>query len=220
MKTVAEWEAETGRHPLIALSCTKDVQDSILADPELRKVVDIIDIRYWHYNTNGLWAPEGGRNLAPRQWMRKVKVGKTGFEEAYRSVVEYRNRYPEKAVTFFSQQYPTYGWAILLAGGSLPNIPISTASSQSLQQTLLKDACQMKVVDAEGCLAMGDTRKGYLVYAQTSEANLPIANGKYNIYSIDMKTGDITLQQKGVRLQHAFRPDKSKGSGLYWLRQM
>ena len=126
LKTVAEWEAETGCHPLIALSCTKDVQDSILADPELRKVVDIIDIRYWHYNTQGLWAPEGGRNMAPRQWMRKFKVGKTGFEEAYKSVMEYRTRYPEKAVTFFSQQYPTYGWAILLAGGSLPNIPLTS----------------------------------------------------------------------------------------------
>ena len=43
------------RHPMIALSCTKDAQDPILADPVLNKIVDIIDIRYWHYNTKGLW---------------------------------------------------------------------------------------------------------------------------------------------------------------------
>jgi len=122
LQTVADWEAETGRHPLIALSCTKDVQDSILADPQLSKVVDIIDIRYWHYNTQGLWAPEGGKNMAPRQWMRKMKVGKTGPDEAYRAVREYRDRYPDKAVTFFSQQFPSYGSAILKAGGSLPNV--------------------------------------------------------------------------------------------------
>ena len=143
LKTVAEWEAETGCHPLIALSCTKDVQDSILADPELRKVVDIIDIRYWHYNTQGLWAPEGGRNMAPRQWMRKFKVGKTGFEEAYKSVMEYRTRYPEKAVTFFSQQYPTYGWAILLAGGSLPNIPLTSHLLPLNSQLSTLNSCRM-----------------------------------------------------------------------------
>lgn len=195
LETIAEWEEETGQHPLIALSCTKDVQDSILADPKLRKVVDIIDIRYWHYNTKELWAPEGGRNLAPRQWMRKVKVGKTGFEEAYRSVAEYRNRYPEKAVNFFSQQYPTYGWAILLAGGSLPNIPLN-AQRSTLSAQLLKDICQMKPLEDSKCIALGAPQKGYLVYAQSSETSLSIASGKYNIYTIDIQTGDISLLQE------------------------
>ena len=191
LETIAEWEEETGQHPLIALSCTKDVQDSILADPKLRKVVDIIDIRYWHYNTKELWAPEGGRNLAPRQWMRKVKVGKTGFEEAYRSVA-------------------------LLAGGSLPNIPLN-AQRSTLNAQLLKDICQMKPLEDSKCIALGAPQKGYLVYAQSSETSLSIASGKYNIYTIDMQTGDISLLQKGARLQDIFRPNDSKGNKLYWL---
>ena len=217
LETVAEWEAETGHHPLIALSCTKDVQDSILADPQLRKVVDIIDIRYWHYNTKELWAPEGGRNMAPRQWMRKIKVGKTGFEEAFRSVAECRNRYPEKAVTFFSQQYPTYGWAILMAGGSLPNIPLN-AQRSTLNAQLLKDACQMRAVDGEGCIALGDSQTGYLVYAQSQKVSIPVVTGKYHVYTIDLRTGDITLSQKGVRLSDTFQTVDSKGNNLYWLR--
>ncbi|MBQ9676888.1 MAG: pectate lyase [Prevotella sp.] len=217
LETVAEWEAETGHHPLIALSCTKDVQDSILADPRLRKVVDIIDIRYWHYNTKELWAPEGGRNMAPRQWMRKIKVGKTGFEEAYRSVAECRNRYPEKAVTFFSQQYPTYGWAILMAGGSLPNIPLN-AQRSTLNAQLLKDVCQMKAVDGEGCIALGDGKTGYLVYAQSQKASIPVVTGKYHVYTMDLRTGDITLSQKGVRMSDTFQAVDTKGNNLYWLR--
>ena len=219
LKTVAEWETETGHHPLIALSCTKDVQDSILADPELRKVVDIIDIRYWHYNTNGLWAPEGGKNMAPRQWMRKIKVGKTGFEEAYRAVREYRDRYPEKAVTFFSQQYPTYGWAILMAGGSLPNVPLH-AQLYTLNSTLLKDLCQMKAIDADGCIVLGDSQKGYLVYPQTAQASIPVASGKYQLCGIDTRSGDITVIQKTLRLQDSFRPDSSKKDMIYWLRKL
>ena len=210
LETIAEWEAETGRHPLIALSCTKDVQDSILADPKLRKVVDIIDIRYWHYNTEGLWAPEGGKNMAPRQWMRKMKVGKTGFEEAYRAVREYRDRYPEKAVTFFSQQYPTYGWAILMAGGSLPNVP--------LHPTLSKDICHMKSINADGCIALGDSLKGYLIYS--AKTSIPVASGKYQLYGVDLKTGDITVIQKSIRLQDSFRPDPSRKNIIYWLRRL
>jgi hypothetical protein len=217
LETVAEWEAETGRHPLIALSCTKDVQDSILADSKLRKVVDIIDIRYWHYNTQGLWAPEGGKNMAPRQWMRKMKVGKTGFEEAYRGVREYRDRYPEKAVTFFSQQYPAYGWAILMAGGSLPNVPL-TSHSSPLTAQLLQDLCQMEVMEADGCIALGDSQKGYLIYS--TQTSIPVVRGKYQLCGIDLKTGDIKVIQKSLKLQDSFRPNSSKKDVIYWLRRL
>lgn len=45
---------------------------------------------------DGLYAPEGGKNLAPRQHARKMKVGKVTFDEAYRAVSEYRKKFPEK----------------------------------------------------------------------------------------------------------------------------
>ena len=37
LDTIDDWERETGRKELIALSCTKDVQDAILADREARR---------------------------------------------------------------------------------------------------------------------------------------------------------------------------------------
>ena len=43
---IAEWEAETGKDALVALSATKDVQDAILDDSVRSKIVDIIDIRF------------------------------------------------------------------------------------------------------------------------------------------------------------------------------
>ena len=219
LETIAEWEKETGRHPMIALSCTRDVQDSILANPTLNKVVDIIDIRYWHYNTEGIWAPEGGKNMAPRQWMRKMKVGKTGFPEAYHAVREMRDRYPDKAVTFHAQQYPDYGWAILLAGGSLPNIPIrSQEKSSKLQQVFLKDVCQMSPIEGTDCIATGNAETGYLVYPQGDIPTLSVAPGKYQLYTIDMKSGDIRLQQKSVRLQGSFTPKTISSGQILWLR--
>ena len=219
LETIAEWEAETGHHPLIALSCTRDVQDSILANPALNKVVDIIDIRYWHYNTEGLWAPEGGKNMAPRQWMRKMKVGKTGFNEAYRAVREMRDRYPDKAVTFFAQQYPDYGWAILMAGGSLPNIPIREKSADKLQKIFLKDVCRMQPVEGKDCVAVGDAATGYLVYPQGDAPTIAVSNGKYRLYTIDTKSGAVKLLQKSVRLNGSYTATNKSAGRLLWLRK-
>lgn len=120
LDVIAEWEKETGRHPLIALSTTKDVQDAILADPVRSKTVDIIDIRYWHYRADGtLYVPAGGLNLAPRQHARLTAPGRVSFESVYRAVSEYRTKYPEKAVLYYAEGYQQYGQAVLDAGGSL-----------------------------------------------------------------------------------------------------
>ena len=219
LETVAEWEAETGRRPLIALSCTRDVQDSLLADPTLNKVVDIIDIRYWHYNTEGLWAPEGGKNMAPRQWMRKMKVGKTGFKEAYQAVSEMRSRYPDKAVTFYAQQYPDYGWAVLMAGGSLPNIPISERNADKWQRTFLKEVCLMTPIEGQDCIALGDADKGYLICTQGDAPSIAVTSGKYQVFSIDMKRGTITLLQKSVSLQGTFTLQQRQSGQLLWIRK-
>ena len=218
LETIAEWEAETGCHPLIALSCTRDVQDSLLADPVLNKVIDIIDIRYWHYNTEGLWAPEGGKNMAPRQWMRKMKVGKTGFNEAYRAVREMRDRYPDKAVTFFAQQYPDYGWAILMAGGSLPNIPINGNTADKMQKTFLRDVCQMTPVEGQDCIAIGCQDTGYLIYPQGGKPSIAVPDGKYQVYTINMKNGTICPPKKAIRVQDSFAPANIPSGHLLWLR--
>ena len=220
LETIAEWEAETGHHPLVALSCTKDAQDSILADPVLSKVVDIIDIRYWHYNTDGLWAPEAGRNMAPRQWMRKMKVGKTGFDEAYCAVKEYRERYPDKAVTFYSQQYPEYGWAILMAGGSLPNIPLRAREGDPLQQQLLRNLTTMIPVDGEGCVALGDRDRGYLIYTRGNHVSLPVISGKYAIYTIHPKNGTIDVKYKSSRLKDKFELPETEANRIFWLQKI
>ena len=183
---------------MIALSCTKDAQDSILADPQLSKVVDIIDIRYWHYNTTGLWAPPAGKNMAPRQFMRKMKVGKTGYKEAYRAVREYTSMFPDKAVTLFAQQYPQYGWAILMAGGSLPNIPVD-------DQKFLSDVAKMKVVDNN---------------QTTSGAYDMIGDGRYNIFCIDKTSGSIRSVAKKTAINGSYTLTESKAEQVYWIEKI
>lgn len=106
----------------MALSCNKDVQDSILQDTELRKVVDIINIEQWYYTDKGLYAPEGGMNLAPRQYSRRLRPGKATYDTVFKGVSEYRTKYPDKAVIYTGPNYPQMGKAVMDAGGSFPAI--------------------------------------------------------------------------------------------------
>lgn len=217
LETIAEWEAETGRHPLIALSCTKDAQDAILADPELSKVVDIIDIRYWHYNTQGLWAPPAGKNMAPRQFMRKMKVGKTGFAEAYKAVKEYRTKYPDKAVTFFAQQYPQYGWAILMAGGSCPNVPIKDGK-------FLSDVAKMAYISGEGDSKqqmIGSPEVGYVIYSHDGHPTMNgIEPGTYSTYAIDVQDGKVERLSKKEKLDGSSTITNFGNDKVLWLEKL
>ncbi len=96
---IAEWERETGRRPLIALSATKDVQDAILADPARAAVVDVIDFSYWFRTPKGdEFAPPGGISLAPRQNLRKWKGGRPSAASIAAMAADYRARFPEKAI--------------------------------------------------------------------------------------------------------------------------
>lgn len=99
LDVVAEWETETGKHPLIALSACKDVQDAILADPKRAPVVDVIDLTYWFRTSSGReFAPKGGTDLAPRQHLRLWKGGRPSAVSIAAMAREYRAKYPGKAV--------------------------------------------------------------------------------------------------------------------------
>jgi hypothetical protein len=104
-------------------------------------VIDIIDIRYWHYQADGTaYAPLGGQSLAPRQHARLLKPRKTSFEQVYRAVKEYRDKYPGKAVIYSGDSYPEFGIAAFMAGGSMAVLPATT------DPALLKAAAGMKPV--------------------------------------------------------------------------
>ncbi len=187
LDTIKEWEKETGKNAIIALSTTKDVQDAILADKERASVVDVIDIRYWHYQADGkTYEPKGGQNLAPRQHARLLKPKASSFEQVYRAVAEYRQKYPEKAVMYSSDGSEAHGWAVLMAGGSLPAVP-------ALSKELLNAASGMKLVSLPGLGANQyalSNNQSYIIYnASSNEVQLDLAKGSYVIHRINPKTG-------------------------------
>lgn len=217
LDVIAEWEAESGKKAKVALSTTKDVQDAILADPKRAAVVDIIDIRYWHYKTDGIFAPEGGKNMAPRQHMRKMKVGKITFTEAYKAVYEYRQKFPEKAVTFYAQNYPAMGWAVLMAGGSCPVIPCT-------DKAFLKDAAIMEVeeTNTDDYKRIVKSDIGSIIYSKSgTEIPVQLSSGKYSLKYIHPSSGKVTTIDKLLKINDVYTlkvPDKKEG--IYWFHKL
>ena len=197
LDVIREWEKETGHNALVGLSATKDVQDAILEDEERGHVIDVIDIRYWHYREDGsLYAPRGGENLAPRQHARLVKPGKTSFEQVFRAVQEYRQRYSDKVVLYSASGSDQYGWAVLMGGGSLP------ASPRLTHENLLKEVVAMSHVhhNAPSQWILEDRKaSAFVVYSKsTHPVHLDLKGSKdfLNVRWIDPDTGQIIKEEK------------------------
>jgi len=195
--TIKEWERETGKHPIIGLSVTKDVQDAILADPNRAGVVDLIDIRYWHYQADGTaYAPKGGLNLAPRQHARLLKPKKTSFEEVYHAVSEYKEKFPAKAVIYSGDNYDSFGWATFMAGGSLSNI-------QGFDKHFLSTASSMKAFlpagKSAGQYGLENPGKAYILYNSSSESiNLDLSKvgGRFSMKVLNSRNGKVLKEEK------------------------
>ena len=178
------------------------MQDAILADPVRSQAVEVIDIRYWAYTADGgLYAPNGGENLAPRQHRRKTKLKPGGAAAIVRAVREYRQRFPDKAVAYYAEQNcPSVhdGWAILIGGGSLADVP-------RLPDGLTRVLPQMKPVEQQTLKPnqwmLARPEGDYLFYVDSLDAaikvELPKSDKGYQLNWIDAVSGAIT---KGVVL--------------------
>jgi hypothetical protein len=216
--TVAEWQKETGKKVLIGLSCTKDVQDAILADKVRGPKVAVIDLRYWWYAADGsLYAPKGGQSLSPRQQLREWKGNKSRSDaQTARQVREYRSRYPDKAVLCSFDK--ANGWAVLAAGGSVPNLqnlnddPKKGSDPQKPGPTPFSDRLlaalpKMKPFEpAEGLTdrqwALAEPGRNYLVYSLSGRKirlDLSATREAFTAYWIDPRTGAATAAKEAVQ---------------------
>jgi hypothetical protein len=196
LDTVIEWQREHGRDVLVGLSAPKNVQDAILTDARRGPHVDVIDIRYWAYTAGGeLYAPDGGQNLAPRQHLRQTRQKPGGFSAIVKAVREYRNRYPEKAVTYFADLHCPSGrdgWAVMMGGGSLPDV--------RLPEELARAVPTMRPIDnnvaGPGQWCLGDGDGEYLIYlekaGETVDLSVPDESGRFRVRWIDAKTGTLS----------------------------
>lgn len=193
LQTIAAWEEQHNRQVRVALVTSKDITDSILADPALAGQVDVIDTRYWQYrpgglfsNSDSLWAPPGGGNRSYREMVGEAFLQETdyplptGQEQMYRQVREYTDRFPGKAVTaVYNEVSPI---ASLMAGGAQVIMPAPKERgnghltfSAFVQQNLGSVLMNMRPVDGmlansaqNWCLA-DSNRNAVLLYSLSGD---------------------------------------------------
>ncbi|HTB82264.1 MAG TPA: DUF6298 domain-containing protein [Candidatus Sulfotelmatobacter sp.] len=200
LDTVGDWENEKHLHPLIALAAPKNVQDAILADAKRTAVVDIIAFRYWWQTDDGMFAPDGGNSLSPRQFQRQWKGGPPSDENLAAMTAEYRAKFPGKVVLAASEQGFNFGhaaWAYLCAGGSMPILPRTTDTK------LLAAIPQMKswVADTDKELwALRDAGRQILIYGKKGvELDLSDEPGAFRLNKIDSNTGEVKIGDQVVQ---------------------
>ena len=215
LDVIKEWEEETKKKQIIGLSATRDVQDSILADAGRAAVVDLIDIRYWHYQAGGhAYAPQGGQNLAPRQHARLLKPKATSFEQVYRAVKEYRLKYPGKAVMYSGDGYDRFGWAAFMAGGSLAALP-------PVPPVFAAAASGMLPVEG-GDVPMLSGKEGIIVYVASGKwvpLDLSERSGAYKAVWISAGNGQEIKQEKISGGRMAALKNPQSGAALVWLHK-
>jgi hypothetical protein len=218
---IIEWQRERGIDVIVGLSAPKDVQDAILADSQRGPHVDVIDIRYWAYTAgDGLYAPAGGQNLAPRQHLRQSKQKAGGFSAIAKAVREYRSCYPKKAVTYYADMYCPSGrdgWAVLMGGGSLPDVRLPEALAAVIPSFRPLD----NIVSGDGLWCLGDTTGNYLIYAGNNAESirfaLPNQLAGYRANWIDADSGEIVSSDKITEGGHVQLQQRTK---LLWVERM
>ncbi len=181
---VAQWERTSGRDSMVALSCTRDVQDTILDDPKRRGIVDVIDFRYWWRTSKGLFAPPGGRNLAPRQFERNWRGGRPSDLDLAEMAADYRARFPDKALIC---DFDSAGWAWLCAGGSLPRLPVTTDTR--LLAAIPGMAPDNNAANSRGRL-LREKGKQWLAYLDDSgELDLSSESGSFRVNLVNVQSG-------------------------------
>ncbi len=218
LNTIREWQVEKNKKSIIGLSTTKDVQDAILQNPVYANLIDVIDIKYWHYQTNGeLYAPLGGQNLAPRQHARLLKPKGPSAEQVYRAVAEYKLRYPNKAVMYSGDAADRNGWAVLMAGGSLANVKVN---DKDFLQAVTTMQPVTQYTDKQWILS--NTQTGAVIYQ--TEGNTVTAdikdNNRYDIIWVSAADGTIQKTKqiyKAGTAQQFTMP--AKGNWVLWLKK-
>jgi len=213
LDTIAGWEHITGRRELVALSCTKDVQDAILADPRRAAVIDVVCFRYWWQTDKGLFAPNGGQNLSPRQFERQWKGGSPTDDNLAQMAAEYRQKFPAKAVIASGEDADlSHGsWAFVCAGGSLPNVPRTT---DPRLLTAIPKMQPWPEAPGKGRWILREPGKQYLVYASDkTELDLSAETGTFQVGVVNPRTGQVTPRAETVQAGETV----TLPAGVVWL---
>ncbi|NDW12262.1 pectate lyase [Bacteroides sp. 214] len=217
LDVIRAWEQETGKNVKTMLSATKDMLDEILADPAYASQLDIIDIRQWHYRTDGsLYSPQGGVSLTQRQYARIMDVGQESLDGVYRAISEYRLQYPDKVIVYNKRSMS--GWVPFIAGASLCSTPRVTLPRFYEETAEMLPVSEVTLQGKQW--GMGTPSVGYVIYTTESEVTIDLRHktGNFKIRWIDPRSGEqIGKVQKIVAGNEIVLQVPTERGAVVWL---
>jgi hypothetical protein len=219
LDVIAEWEKENNRNVLVMLPGTKEVQDSILADSQRSKIVDVVDVIQWQYRKDGsLYAPVGGLSLAGRQYARIIDVGETSFDQIYRAVFEFKSKFSEKAIVYSRRGAPFSNWAVFMAGGSFATIP--HVANEKFANAIPEMKAMVSGNTNSQQWTLGKKGLGYLVFSNEKEITIDFSNdsGNYQQAWINPETGEVKYSEEPVKGGQVIKiMNDSEKEAVLWL---
>ena len=213
LDTIGEWKKEHKHNQaIIALAAPKNVQDAILADAKRAATVDVIAFRYWWRTDKGLYAPDGGQNLSPRQFQRLLGGGTPSDVNLATMAAEYHAKFPAKPVIAASEQglnLSRNGWAYVCAGGSIPNLPRTTDAALLSAIPRMRPSSEPSKT---GQWVLRELGKQYLAYGG-GELDLSNESGAFRMNTVDIKTGEASEGE----LVNAGAKIKLPNTSVVWL---
>ena len=120
-----------------------------------------------------------------------------------KAVREYRIRYPDKAVTYYADMNcPSSrdGWAVLMGGGSLPNVKLPDQLAKIIPTLTPADG----IVTGKGQYCLANSDRNYIIYTNTigGEIEVNVSNKamRYRVHWIDSNSGEIQPGDESSRL--------------------
>jgi Family of unknown function (DUF6298) len=238
-ETIFEWERRVGRKVHLGLDGTRDVVEAILNDPRYGPRVGTIDLRGWHFKSDGtLFAPAGGREVPGRYIGGSSQMTP---QQVYRQVKEFRQRYPDKAIIHYIDADLKQTMAFLMAGGSMLvrtldevreypagyEMPLGCENIliayDLIRTRLAADLARMRPLDvvsrADGVWCLGDPGNAYLIYmlrGQPFRLDLSEAPGVFEAKWIGLRLGKV-FEAFGGRIEGGKVHDLQ---GLDWRQWM
>jgi hypothetical protein len=208
LDTIGDWERETDRKALVALSAPKNVQDAILADAQRSAVVDVIDFKYWWSADKGLFAPDGGQSLSPRQFERQWKGGRPNDASLAQMAADYRRKFPGKAVI---NDFNQGAWAYVCGGGSMPDLPATTEEGLLVAIPRMQPWMDDR---AKKIWALREPGRQMLIYgSRGAEFDLSGESGAFRLNDVDLRTGKVTRSDQVIQAGGKL----SLPGGVVWL---
>jgi len=222
LDVIRDWEKEHNKHVLVMLPGTKDIQDSILADPKRSALVDMLDVIQWQYRKDSsLYAPVGGVSMTERQYSRLTDPGETSFGQIYRAVHEFHVKYPEKAIVYSRRGAVYSDWAVFMGGGSFATLPIIKSD------IFFKNAAEMSCMRMKNLSSqqyvLGKKGIGYILFCESTHLKIDLSNDKndYRLRWINPSTGEIIQSEDRIAGGVINSVDAPlKGATVAWIYKM